>query len=60
MPCPWETFKDGWDGALKNLIYLKMILTIAGWLDWMTFKGNSQPKLFYDSVMILQQIGKPP
>lgn len=32
------------------LIDLKMSLFIAGQLDYLTFKGPCQPKLFYDFV----------
>jgi len=39
-----ETFKARLDGALRNLIQLKMPLLIAGRLDWMTFiKVPSNP-----------------
>jgi len=38
-----ETFKARLDGALSNLIWLKMLLLIAGGLDQMTFKGLSNP-----------------
>jgi len=44
-----ETLKVRLDGALSNLIYLKMSLLTAGQLDYMTFKTPFQPKLFYDS-----------
>jgi len=47
-----ETFKVRLDGALSNLIYLKMSLLIAGGLDWMTFKGPFQPKPFYDPIYV--------
>jgi len=40
------------DGALSNLLELKMSLLIAGQLDKMTFKGPFQLKLFYDSVIL--------
>ena len=43
-----ETFKASLDGALSNLIQLKMSLLTAGGLDWMDFKGPFQPKPFYD------------
>jgi len=44
-----ETFKARLDGALSHLLWLKMsLLTVRG-LDYMTFKGAFQPKLFYDS-----------
>ena len=48
-----ETFKARLDGALSNLIWLKMSLPIAGGLDWMTFKGPFHPKAFYDSMISL-------
>ncbi|KAK4823916.1 hypothetical protein QYF61_008129 [Mycteria americana] len=38
-----ETFKVRLDGALSNLICLKMSLLIAGWLDSMTLKVPSNP-----------------
>jgi len=43
-----ETFKVGLDGALSNLIQLKMSLLTAEWVGLMTSKGPFQPKLFYD------------
>ena len=46
-----EAFKVRLDGALSNLIELKTSLLSAGWLGWMAFKGPSQPKAFYDSVI---------
>ena len=45
-----ETLKVRLDGALSNLIWLKMSLLTARELDQMTFKGLFQPKLFYDSI----------
>ena len=47
-----ETFQVRLDGALSNLISLKMSLLIAGGLDEMTFKGPFQPKPFYDSMKL--------
>jgi len=44
-----EAFKARLDGALSNLMELKMSLLIAGGLDYVTFKGPFQPKPFYDS-----------
>ena len=41
-----ETFKARLDGALSNLIQLKMSLLTAGGLDKMAFKGCFQPKPF--------------
>jgi len=38
-----ETFKVRLDGALSNLIQLKMSLLTAGGLDWMALKGPFQP-----------------
>jgi len=46
-----ETFEARLDGALSNLIWLKMSLRTAGELGWMSFKGPFQRKLFYDSVI---------
>ncbi|KAK4827894.1 hypothetical protein QYF61_022317 [Mycteria americana] len=46
-----ETFKVRLDGALSNLLWLKMSLLIAAVLDYMTFKDLFQPKLFYDSMI---------
>jgi len=48
---PLETFKARLDGALSNLVWLKMSLLTAGGLGWMTSKGPLQPKAFYDSVI---------
>jgi len=45
-----ETFKARLDGALTNLIQLKISLLAAWGLGWMTFKGPFQPKAFYDSL----------
>ena len=47
-----ETFKVRLEGPLSNLIEL-MSLLIAEGLDWMTFKGPLQRKLFYDSLSLL-------
>ena len=47
-----ETFKVRLDGALSNLIQLKMSLLMAGGLDYMAFRGPFQPKPFYDSVIL--------
>jgi len=44
-PC-LETFKIWLDGALSNLMWLKMSLLTAGGLDYMTSKGPFQPKAF--------------
>jgi len=38
-----ETFKIRLDGALSNLIKLKMPLLTAGGLGWMAFKGPFNP-----------------
>jgi len=43
-------FKARLDGALSNLIQLKMLVLIAGVLD---FKCPFQPKLYYDSVIFV-------
>jgi len=48
-----ETFKARLDGALSNLMWLKMSLLIAGELDRMTFKGPFQSKPFHDSKISL-------
>jgi len=45
-----ETFRVRLDGALSNLIQLKMCLPRAGGLDWMACKGAFQSKPVYDSV----------
>jgi len=45
-----ETFKTRLDGALSNLMELKMSLLTAGGLGWMTSKGPFQLKLFHDSI----------
>jgi len=50
-----ETFQARLDGALSNLIWLKMSLLMAGGLDWMAFKGPFPPELFKGS-MIRQMI----
>jgi len=46
-----ETFKVRLDGALSNLVLLKMSLFIAGEMGYLTFKGPLQPILFYDSMI---------
>ncbi|KAK4829892.1 hypothetical protein QYF61_007284 [Mycteria americana] len=48
-----ETFKVRLDRALSNLIQLKMSLLMEGELDLMAFKCPFQPKLFYDSVILI-------
>jgi len=48
----YHTFKARLDGALSNLIQLKMSLLTAGGLDYMTFKCCFQPKAFYDSMIL--------
>jgi len=45
-----EIFKARLDGALSNLVWLKMSLLIAGGLGQMTSKGPFQPKAFCDSI----------
>jgi len=45
------TFQARLDGALSNVVWLKMSLLTAGGLDQMAFKGPFQPKLFYDSMI---------
>jgi len=47
------TFQARLDGALSNLILLKLSLPMAEGLDWMTFKGPFQPKLFHDFFPVL-------
>jgi len=47
-----EMFKARLDGALSNLIQLKMSLLTAGGLDQMTFKGPFQPKPCHDSLIL--------
>lgn len=47
-----ETFMVRLYRAWNNLIWLKMSLFFAGDLDWMTFKGLLQPKLFCDSTIL--------
>ena len=45
-----ETFQVRLDGALSNLIELKMSLLMAGgWTRW-PLKGPFSPKPFYDSM----------
>ena len=41
-----EAFQARLDGALSKLVWLKMSLLAAGGLDYTTFKGPLQPKLF--------------
>jgi len=50
---PLETFKIRLDGALSNLIQLKMSLLTEGGLDYMAFKGPFQPTPFCDSMICL-------
>jgi len=40
----------GW--ALSSLVELEVSLLIAGGLDYMTFKGPFQPRLFYASMIL--------
>jgi len=46
------SFKARLDGALSNLIWLKMSLLTAGGLGYMTSKGAFQPKAFYVSMIL--------
>ena len=47
-----ETFGVRLDGALNNLIWLKMSLLVAGGLEQMIFKCPLQLKLFYGSMIL--------
>ena len=47
-----ETLKARLDGALSNLIQLKVSLLTAGELDWVGSKGAFQPKPFRDSMIL--------
>ena len=47
-----ETSQARLDGALSNLVELKMSLPTAGGLGWMTSEFPFQPKAFYDSTII--------
>jgi len=49
------TFKGRLDGALSNVIQLKMSLLTAGGLGWVASKGPFQLHLFYDSVINLEK-----
>lgn len=46
-----KTFKIRLDGAVSNLIWLKMSLLIVEELDLMTFKCAFQSKLTYESTI---------
>lgn len=51
LPCLFSGFMNLADRKERStLIELKMSLFIAGQLDYLTFKGPCQSKLFYDSV----------
>jgi len=45
-----ETFQARLDGALSNLISVKMSLLMAGGLDQMAFKAPFPPKASYKSM----------
>ena len=45
-----ETFKSRLDGALSNLVWLKVSLLAAGGLDRMAFTGPFPPKPVWDSM----------
>lgn len=47
-----ETFMVRLYRAWNILIWLKMSLFFGGDLDWVTFKGLLQPKLFCDSRIL--------
>jgi len=47
-----ETLRARLDGALSNLIQVKMSLLTAEALDWMASTGPFQPKPFSDSIKI--------
>lgn len=46
-----KTFKIRLDGAVSNLIWLKMSLHIAEGSDLMAFKCPFQPTLIYESMI---------
>lgn len=54
-----ETFKIRPDKAASSLVLLKVSLLIAEKLDYMTFKGPTQTKLFYilSNVYYCQVLG---
>jgi len=55
-----ETFQARLDGALSNLVWLKMSLLTARGLGWMASKGPFPPKAFYDSMIYPEGLlGKP-
>lgn len=57
LPCLFSGFMNLADRKERSiLIELKMSLFIAGQLDYLTFKGPCQSKLFYDSVNTSVQI----
>jgi len=45
-----EAFKARLDGALSNLVWLKMSPLTAGRLGYMTSISPFQPKAFYDKL----------
>ena len=47
-----ETFQVRLDGALSNVVWLKMSLLTAGVLGWMTSKGPFQCKPFYETALV--------
>ena len=46
-----EVFKGKLDGALGNLVYYKLSLTMARGLELNDPWGSFQPKPFYDSII---------
>jgi len=48
------TFQARLDGALSNLIQVKMALLTAGWLGWMASKGPFPPNPFCDCMITVK------
>ena len=47
-----EAFKARLDGALSNLVYWEVSLSIAGGLQLDDLKSSFQPKAFYDFMIL--------
>jgi len=60
MPSSLEVFKDRLDGALSNLVWWKVSLSMAGGWELDDLSGPFQSKPFHDSMKVSIVKIKPP